>query len=172
MKDKKKSKEVPKEEVDYKDLLVRTQANFENYRKQSEKRIEDIREMASRNVVLQLLPLLDNFELALKQSNANAQDLREGVELIHGQLKSLLESNHVKSVDEINRQFDPYLHEALIKVSSKEPEGFILETLQKGYTLNGKLVRPARVKISAGPDNTNEKNTNEHKSEEIKNDRQ
>ena len=96
---KENKQEEPKEEqpvqqdllAEMKDLLQRTQANFENYRKQTEKRVEDIRLMASKDIILQLLPVIDNFELALKSAdtNPNTDDFLSGIELIYSQLFSL-----------------------------------------------------------------------------------
>ena len=147
----KKEKPTKKKEdsAEIKDLLLRTQANFENYRKQTEKRIEEIRQMASRNLIIQLLPVLDNFELALKTANTQNKDFLQGIELIYSQLNSVLSENGVKKIEE-KKMFDPNFHEALMKIESDQPEETILETLQNGYTLHDKMIRVARVKISAG----------------------
>jgi molecular chaperone GrpE (heat shock protein) len=136
--------------VDMKNLLQRTQANFENYRKQTEKRIEDIRSMASRDIILQILPVLDNFELAMKSADANANndDLLSGVELIYSQLFSVLENNGVSIIKK--KEFDPFYHEALMKIDSKLPENTIVEELQKGFILHDKVIRHTKVKISSG----------------------
>lgn len=132
------------------DLLKRTQANFENYRKQQEKRIEEIQQFASRDIIVQLLPLLDNFELALKNNNCSKEDLAKGIELIYAQLFETLEQNGVKTIITADQNFDPYLHEALLKIPSEQPENRILEELQKGFTLHDKVIRHAKVKLSAG----------------------
>ena len=134
-----------------KELLLRTQANFENYRKQTEKRITEIRDMAAKNVILQLLPTLDNFNLALKNTeHTNHKDFIKGIELIYAQLNSILENNNVETIKTKNQKFDPYLHEALMKVDSDKPEDVIIEEFQKGFTLNGEVIRHAKVKISSG----------------------
>ncbi|MFH0700995.1 MAG: nucleotide exchange factor GrpE [Candidatus Woesearchaeota archaeon] len=129
------------------ELLKRTQANFENYRKQVEKRIEEYQQFATKDLLLQLLPLLDNFELALKASSQNVEDLRKGVEMIYAQLFKMLENQGLEMIPCCGK-FDPYFHEALIKEESDKSEGTILEELQKGFTLNGKVIRHAKVKIS------------------------
>ena len=136
--------------VEMKDLLQRTQANFENYRKQTEKRIEDIRAMASRDIILQILPVIDNFELAMKSAdtNTNKDDLLSGIELIYSQLFSVLENNGVSIIKK--KEFDPFYHEALMKIDSKLPENTIVEELQKGFILNEKVIRHTKVKISSG----------------------
>lgn len=130
------------------ELLQRTQANFENYRKQTEKRVEDIRKMASKDMILQILPVLDNFELALKNSE-NKEEFIKGVELIYSQLFSVLENNGVKIINTDN-EFDPFYHEALMKVDSELPENEIVEEFQKGFTLNDKVIRHSKVKVSSG----------------------
>lgn len=133
-------------------LLKLTQANFENYRKQTEKRIEDIKQFASKDVLMQLLPILDNFKLALETIEKSSQhsEMLKGIELIYAQFDELLANNDVKIIPSENQKFDPYLHEALMKVPSDKKEGMIIEEFQRGYTLNGKVIRHARVKISAG----------------------
>jgi len=140
------------------DLLKRTQANFENYRKQMEKRIVDIKEMAAKDLILQLLPILDNFELALKSiSHDQTTDFTKGVELIHAQMSELLHQKGVESMESIGQKFDPHKHEALLKVDSDKPEGIILEEFQRGYLLQNIVIRHAKVKISSG------RNPEEHK---------
>jgi len=159
MSEKKETTENKKEEskqkllVDMKNLLQRTQANFENYRKQTEKRVEEIRLMAAKDIIVQILPVLDNFELALKSNNDHTSEctnetFTEGVELIYSQFFSVLENNGVSVMDKT--KFDPFYHEALMKIDSKLPENTIVEELQKGFILNDKVIRHAKVKISSG----------------------
>lgn len=195
-------------------LLQITQANFENYRKQTEKRMNEIKTMAAQDVLIQVLPLLDHLELALKNVNPkfncnsdcnsgcdtegnrnvgcncgcdaenncdytrdcnpdcncgvncdngaeghsiNYAEFIRGIELIHSQLKNLLANNHLKQIKAVGEQFDPYYHEALMKAESDFPEGIILEEFQKGFTLHGKVIRHAKVKISSGKNTPTEK---------------
>ena len=142
-----KSKDTLKEMTD---LLQRTQSSFENYRKQTEKRVEEIKDMSSKNVIVQILPILDNFELALKNTSGEKKDFVNGVELIYTQLRSLLETNNIETIETKGKMFDPYFHEALMKIASDLPEDSIVEELQKGFILQGKVIRHARVKISTG----------------------
>lgn len=132
------------------ELLKRTQANFENYRKQQEKRIEEIRAFASKDILLQLLPLLDNLNLALKNSHCNPAEFVKGIELIYSQLFDILENNGVKPILTEKQTFDPCYHEALMKVESELPVNTIVEEWQKGFTLHNKVIRHAKVKISLG----------------------
>lgn len=131
------------------DLLQRTQANFENYRKQQEKRIEEIQSLANKNLILQLLPILDNFELALKNAD-RSQDFAQGIKLVYSELFNLLENQGLKKIETENQSFNPYFHEALLKIDSDQPENLVLEEFQKGFMLHNQVIRHAKVKISSG----------------------
>lgn len=135
--------------TDLTDLLQRTQASFENYRKQTEKRVEDLRQAFSKEVLLKILPLVDNFDLAFKH-NCSPADFQKGMELIYAQLMATLEEQKVAVLEAEGKKFDPHLHEALIKVDSELPAGTILEVFQRGFTLESKVLRLAKVKISSG----------------------
>ena len=137
-------------ELELTELLQRTQASFENFRKQMEKRIEEIKEMAAKDVILQVLPILDGFDLALKNVDSNPNDFIQGVELIYSQFRKMLEDSCVKEIITENQDFNPKFHEALIKVDSELPENKIMEEFQKGFTLHNQVIRHARVKISSG----------------------
>ena len=144
------------------ELLKRTQANFENYRKQNEKRMEEMGLLAAKDIVLEILPIIDNFELALKQVPQNTHpDFVHGMELIYAQLFSLLENQGVTVMETQGKKFDPYLHEALMKVESESPENTVMEEFQKGFLLNGQVIRHAKVKLSAGKKNHIQNNKNE-----------
>ncbi|MBI2668578.1 nucleotide exchange factor GrpE [Candidatus Woesearchaeota archaeon] len=142
-----------------KELLQRTQANFENYRKQMEKRMEELRQTAAKEIIMQLLPVIDNFELALKNAHTNTNDIVQGVQLIYSQLISMLEEQGVQPINVEHKLFDPYLHEPLLKVESDLPANTIIEELQKGYTLHGAVLRHTKVKLSAGRKNPIQENT-------------
>ena len=154
--------ELPEEkqtnEQELKELLQRTQANFENYRKQMEKRMDELKQMAGKDILVQLLPIIDEFNLALRSMNENTspKDLMKGVELLYAQLNALLEQNEVLPIPTESVPFDPYYHEELMKVESHLPENTILEEFQRGYVLHGKVIRHARVKLSAGQKNHTE----------------
>lgn len=148
----KKEKKLKKDKVaELTELLQRTQADFENYRKQMEKRMQETRVMAAENIILQLLPIIDNFELALKNTDHQKHgDFIAGIKLIHAQIASLLKDQGVKEIETKNKLFDPYFHEALMKVESDLPENTIVEEFQKGFTLHGQVIRHAKVKVSSG----------------------
>ena len=135
------------------DMLMRSQANLENFRKQMEKRIDDIRDFAKRDVILRFIPVLDSFDLATKGMTADAApEIAEGFGMIRTQLGSTLKDLGVEGVP-IKGQFNPLLHEALAKVPSNKPEGEIIMVFQRGYQLHGKVLRAARVQVSAGEEN-------------------
>ena len=136
--------------AEMKELAQRTQANFENYRKQMEKRMEDFQKIVGKQIILQLLPIIDNFELTIKNSSAEKEHLLNAIELIYAQMNTLLENNGITAIETENKEFDRYLHEALMKVESEKPENTIVEELQRGFTLNGQVIRHAKVKISMG----------------------
>lgn len=139
------------------DLLKRTQANFENYRKQNEARNKELSKFASKEIIMQILPIVDTLALALKNTgNVGNTDFCQGVVLIYGQLNKLLEEHGVKEID-CAGTYNPYFHEALMKIDSELPENTILEVYQKGYTLHGQVVQHAKVKLSAGQKTTGQK---------------
>jgi molecular chaperone GrpE len=128
---------------EYTEKIQRLQAEFENARKRAEKERTTIIQNANLQLITQLLPVLDNFELSLK----NTSD--KGVHLIYGELQAILEKQGLKTI-EAKGQFNPQLHEVVLKVPG-EKEGLIVEEIQKGYTLNNKLLRASKIKISTGP---------------------
>lgn len=150
------------------DLLKRTQANFENYRKQVEKRMPEMKQTASKDVILQILPIMDNLELALNNSDIKHHDeFVTGVKLILHQINILLENNNVKIIETKDKPYDPYCHEALLKVESPVSANIIMEEFQKGFTFHGQVLRPAKVKISAGQTQHNNNTIKQQKQEEI-----
>jgi len=136
-------KNVTKKELT--DTLQRVQAEFENYRKRTNKEVMMIREMASESLVAKLLPVIDHFELAFKHKEEN--EFAKGMEMIFGQLKEILEGEGLQEIQQTSI-FDPNLHEAIETVKSKKPGGTIIQVFQKGYLFNNKLLRPAKVKVA------------------------
>ena len=128
------------------ETLQRLQAEFENYKKYVEKKQTDTYKYAAADMVEKLLPILDSFELALKNT-ADREKLVKGVELIYTQLYSLLEKEGLKKIN-ADGKFDPNLHEVLLKEKSCKEEDVIIEELQKGYMLNDKVIRCSKVKVS------------------------
>ncbi len=127
-------------------LLKKVQADFENYKKRVEKEQKDFIESASKELVKKILPILDSFELAL--NNKDDKELHKGVELIYAQLISTLENEGLTPINALNKEFDPYLHEALMQEKSKKPENTVTEELQKGYLFKEKVIRSTKVKVA------------------------
>ena len=127
------------------ELLKRVQADFENYTKRVEREQKAFIVNANKELITSMLPVLESFELALKNSK-NHKDFRKGVEMIYAQLFSLLESQGLKPIA-ANGKFDPYKHEALMQEKGEE-DSLILEEFQKGYMLNDSVIRTSKLKVS------------------------
>jgi len=126
------------------ETLKRLQAEFENHKKRTAKEKCEIINCAEEDLIKKLLPVLDSFEQALK--NSQSKDFIKGIELIYAQLFSALKEEGLKQIETIGKKFDPYANEVLMHENS-DKEDIVLEEFQKGYTLNGKLIRTAKVKI-------------------------
>jgi molecular chaperone GrpE len=133
------------------DRLARTQAEFENARKRTERGQQEFRDAVTGSVVGQFLPVVDNFELALK-STASAHQLRSGVALIVKQMEEILEKMQVTPVPAVGEAFDPRVHEALGTVDRDDlPDQHVAEEIRRGYRLRGRLLRPALVRVAHNP---------------------
>ncbi|MGC2697362.1 MAG: nucleotide exchange factor GrpE [Candidatus Angelobacter sp.] len=131
------------------DRLARLQAEFDNYRKRAAKENADFRDFAVADAARALLPVIDNFSLALKSSAATPEDLRKGVELIHKQLQDVLQKLNVQRIPAEGEPFDPRVHEAIEMVESDAaPDHHVLEELQPGYRIKDRLLRPAMVRVA------------------------
>jgi molecular chaperone GrpE len=133
------------------DRLARLQAEFDNSRKREAKERADSRDYAVSGAVEPFLSVMDNFQLALKADGTKEQ-LRGGVELILKQMEDALKGLNVTPVETVGAQFDPRVHEALGSIETKEfPDHQVLEEIRRGYTIRGKLLRPALVRIAVNP---------------------
>ncbi len=138
------------------DRLARLQAEFENARKRAERERADYREVVTGSVVEQFLPVVDNFELALK-STGSTQQLRSGVQLIVKQMEEILERLQVKAVPTVGEAFDPRIHEALGTVERDDvPDHHVAEEVRGGYKLRDRLLRPALVRVAHNSKQVNE----------------
>ena len=135
------------------DLLRRKQAEFDNYRKRIEREQKEFVVYATAELVLEILPVLDNLERALESTEGGSQEqIREGVEIIYRQFHETLKKAGLRQVDALGADFDPHVHEAVARVDSTDHrEGEVLEVLQKGYFLKDRLLRPAMVKVGHNP---------------------
>jgi molecular chaperone GrpE len=130
------------------DRLARLQAEFDNARKRAEREKADFRDYAVGNVVEQFLPVVDNFELALK-STGSAEQLRQGVELIVKQMEEVLVRLQVTAIPAVGEPFDPRLHEALGTVERDDvPDQHVAEEIRRGYRIRERMLRPAMVRVA------------------------
>lgn len=147
--DVKKILEEKQKEIDnYKNRWLRTQADLENYRKRTERDIREIHLYAGEQLVLDILPVIDNFERALDSIENKNDALYRGIELIYEQLKKVLEKHGIKEIEALGKPFDPNFHDAVMMVESEEYEpGTVAEVMLKGYMYNSKVIRPSMVKV-------------------------
>jgi molecular chaperone GrpE len=133
------------------DRLARLQAEFENARKRADRERLEFRDYAIASVIEKFLPILDNFELALK-SDATVEQLRSGVELILKQMEDILRQFQVTVVPTLGAEFDPRHHEALGSVEREDlPDQHVAEEIRRGYKLRERLLRPALVRVASNP---------------------
>ncbi len=142
-------KELEGELKGYKERLLRLQAEFENYKKQLDRQKGEFAERANESLIKDLLGVLDDFERALMEKQKKGdKELLRGLELIYKNLFKVLEERGLKPIEVSGKKFDPYYHEVLLQEDSSKEGGVILEELQKGYLLNGKIIRHSKVKVS------------------------
>lgn len=131
------------------DRLARLQAEFDNYRKRAAKESADFREYAVADAARNLLPVIDNLSLALKNASGSPEEFRKGVELIYKQLQDTLQKLNIQRVPAQGQAFDPRVHEAIEMVESDQvPDHHVLEELQPGYRIKDRLLRPAMVRVA------------------------
>ena len=133
------------------DLMMRRQAEFENFRKRAQREQMDFAEYAGMETIRGLLSTVDDFERALKSAPAGAESAEfvKGVELIYQRLIESLRKQGLEPIETANQKFDPHTHHAVEMVENEEVEDHtILEEYQRGYNFKGKLLRPAMVKVS------------------------
>ena len=140
-----------------KDLLAKLQrvtADFANYQKRMARNAEETRQWARAEMIRSILPAIDDFEQAL-EAGKTAQDvesLLEGFKLVHDHLLAMLGKQQVQTIATEGQKFDPAVHEAMLQQESAEHEpGTVMAELRKGYTMNGRTLRPARVTVSKSP---------------------
>jgi len=146
--------EVTRERDVYLDDLQRLKAEFDNYRKRAARDQESLVARAHERLVKELLPVLDDLGRALEAAEQHEEaKLEEGVRLVHRSLLGLVERHGLSEI-ETEGPFDPHVHEALLTQPGEEAEpGSVLQVLQKGYRLGDRVLRPARVVVSAGGSN-------------------
>lgn len=145
--------EVQRQRDEYYDLLLRKTAEFDNYRKRIERERQSVTEAAAADLILELLPLLDDLERASRAESGpdGAETYRRGVELIHRQLLDTLRKRGVRPIEAVGTDFDPHIHQAVThEAVAGHRDGEVLEELRRGYMLGDRLLRPSMVKVAKG----------------------
>ncbi len=130
---------------------LRTMADFQNFRRRSDDQKRDERQFANRELILGLLPILDNFEraLAAAEKNQSYEALVGGVSLTLRQMQDYLKKNGVEAIEAVGQEFDPNYHEAVARVEDGEhPENTVVDELQRGYTMHSRVLRPTMVRVA------------------------
>lgn len=137
--------------VDFKDKYIRLYSEFENYRKRTAKEKIEIITNASENVIKEILPIVDDFERAILNNKdvSDAENIKEGLELIYNKLNKTLANQGLKSMDSIEKEFDADIHEAITKIPAPKEnlKGKVIDVIEKGYTINEKVIRFAKVVV-------------------------
>ena len=154
-KDKKKKKKDPRDEKieELNDKVMRQMAEFDNFRKRTEKEKEQMFEVGAKSIIEKILPIIDNFERALEMAGSEEdkeQDpFMDGMEKVYRQLMDEMEKADVKVIEAVGQDFDPNLHNAVMQEESEEYEsGKVVKELQKGYTYRGNVVRHSMVAVA------------------------
>ncbi|MFH1391509.1 MAG: nucleotide exchange factor GrpE [Candidatus Diapherotrites archaeon] len=134
---------------EYKDNMQRIQAEFENFQKRTEKEMQNFRTIANAEIIKDFLPLVDSLGEGIREAEkSNNEEMKKGFEIVQKQLTQILEKNGVKKIESVGKTFDHDFHECMMTVKEEGKDNEILEEFQKGYTLNGKILRPAKVKVN------------------------
>jgi molecular chaperone GrpE len=139
------------QEIDaLKDQLLRTAAELDNYRKRTEREYSQLVDQANRNLILDILPAIDDLERSLKtHPKQDGREFREGIEMIHTKLLTILRNRGLEPLDTLGKPFDVEQHDAILQLEKDgEDPNIILEEIEKGYVLNGRVIRHAKVVVS------------------------
>ncbi|HID39300.1 MAG TPA: nucleotide exchange factor GrpE [Calditrichaeota bacterium] len=142
---------LEQEKEQLRDQALRKMAEFDNYKRRTDKEFLAVLQNASENLIMELLPVLDDFERFLEhaENSGNAQSLVKGVELIYKKLSGILEKQGLKKMETIGQEFDPEKHQALMQVDSdKHESGHVVDEHLKGYMLNDKVIRHSQVLVA------------------------
>ncbi|EST13377.1 nucleotide exchange factor GrpE [Sporolactobacillus laevolacticus] len=137
---------------DFNNRMLRTQADFDNFRKRTSKEKADARKYRAQDLVTDMLEILDNFQraLAVETVSEDGQALKKGMEMVLSKLENALKKEGVEEIASLHQPFDPNVHQAVMQEDSAEHEaGTVIQVLQAGYSLNGRVIRPAMVKVSS-----------------------
>lgn len=138
------------ERDDLKELLLRRQAEFDNFRKRTERERSEYLQYAGMELVRDMLPVLDDFDRA-RQTECSSPDYAKGVEMIYSRMYETLKKMGLEPIESVGKPFDPHLHQAVERVETKDAaDGTILAEFQRGYFFKGKMLRPSMVKVAVG----------------------
>ena len=144
----------------FRDLAMRSQADFENYKKRCAREKEDAIKYANTSLLERLLPIIDNFELGLSAARGEGEQspIYSGMNLVLKQINDFLTDNGAQPIDAVGQKFDPNLHEAIAhEPSATVPENQIIRQTRRGYRFKDRLLRPSSVIVSSGPAKTSDK---------------
>jgi molecular chaperone GrpE len=141
------------------DRLLRVSAEFENFKKRSAREMDELRKFSNQALVKDLLPIIDNLELALKSSEESGRNVdskfREGVDLTRKEILKIFEKYNVKQIEALGEPFDPNYHEAVMREESdRYGENTVISELQKGYLMHDRLIRPTMVVVATPKNNS------------------
>ena len=143
--------QLASEKAELQDRFLRRQAEFENYRRRVDREKSEFVQFASREAVTAMLPILDDFERALKQETSDSEYQR-GMELIYQRFLDGLKKLGLEPITSVGQPFDPYIHQAIERVETEDSEDqTVLEEYQRGYNFKGRLLRPAMVRVAVAP---------------------
>jgi molecular chaperone GrpE len=141
--------ELRKDRDNLQDRLLRQAAEFDNYRKRIERERRELSEFASADILQDILPIVDDFERALKVDAPGSEPYRQGLEIIHRGLQELLRKRGVTAVDAVGADFDPHIHQAVsYEEAPDRRDGEVIAEFRRGYRLGDRLLRPAMVKVA------------------------
>lgn len=136
-----------------KNQLLRLQADFDNFRKRTQRERNELFLFANESLFLEMLPVIDHFEMGFKSAEAHQTDcsVTEGFRMVYNQLLDVLKKFNVTAIDAVGEPFNPHRHEAILHMPSDKPAETVLEQVRRGYLLGEKLLRAAQVIVSSGP---------------------
>jgi len=146
---KKELEQLKKQNLLLQDQLLRKAAEFENYKKRTQREIRDVVAYANENLIVSILPVIDDLERSLDSQKDENGVFYEGIKLIYNKLMKTLEEKGLKKIDAVGKEFDVDKHEAILQMKSKKSKkNHVIEEYEKGYELNGKVIRHSKVVVS------------------------
>jgi len=139
------------ETAEWKDKMLRLHAEMDNLRKRTQREVAEAHKYGIEKFAVALLDVVDNLERALEVGEGNEKGLRDGVQLTLDSWHDVMKKFDLQRIDALGEAFDPHHHEALSQMPHEEPEGTVVAQHVAGYTLHGRLLRPAKVLVSTGP---------------------